>query len=494
MAIRVVHAPIGAAGLAGFATGVGRAQERKNKFALALNARANRFRTGSRVGAAKPVGGKFADPLAGATGQQAIMIRSQQRRNAQDRAAGRAPKFPGADPVFTSQEDIDAAAKKKAADDKFDRGVENEERINDRERQEAEDRADFDRRIKGIEGRLPVIPPHLVGSEHERELRKLQQAERDLRNKRKFNLDDPETQEGLADIREDWEEIIEGAGPAKDPLDQLNEDTVSFDPVTKKWVRGGGTHRLVDGEPVLIEQPKPEKEAKPEDSFDVKRSADIKRQKQIMEDYYFENGIDIKDPLMTTTDRDKHIKAAKAEADRLAPITKEDAEPEEVIRDKDELPVVDKAPEAPAVPALSPEDQEEADANAIVDLGDIGEDEAPALVDPGGSVMAGFEPLPGLPGFFRKGDKLIHDGVSRLNRDHKADEAAALKQMREGGAAPGAAPTEATSRSERIAKTAANRKADALRRKKLPKGVPEGSEWVDVDKIRLPDGTIVRKK
>ncbi len=137
MAIRVEHQPsAGAVGMAAYATGMGRRQERLGKYALdqwerkrAAHQRAVAARGRARGGG--QAGGVWSNPMAGLeVGQEAVEMRSQMRANERAQRMGKQLPHPDAQSKFTSQDELDDARDRK-------RELEDEQR--ERE-QEIEDR------------------------------------------------------------------------------------------------------------------------------------------------------------------------------------------------------------------------------------------------------------------------------------------------------------------------------------------------------------------
>ena len=458
MAIRVVHAPIGAAGLAAFATGAGRARERKTKFALALNERANRFRTGARVGAAKPVAGQFgADPLAGLEGQEAIQIRSQQKRNARDRAAGRAPSFPNADRQFKPQAQIEAEAKKKIADDKFARdnaefdrrrGIGRDEDIADAERRAGV--ADDSREDAQREKRFLEAQDNLDKGTHV--LTPTAQRRIDANNAQLtgdvFNNSDEAGKEEIRRKIEDANREIIANGTEKSkvpPIADRFNDRIHTDESGQKWQEqsDGTFDKIEEAEP----EPTHQEQKVDVDKLRVTAINQWKAQNPNRDDA-----------------ADGKLQKAIEDIQKTYPYPEE--EPEEVIVDKDALPTVDGGgtePEPLTAMGGGPEG-----ANADERL----EETPTEFLDRIGANVPGPGAAPPDPG-----------AVTRREIENTIPaEVSPEEQAR-------------IDRRQRIARTAANSKADALRRKPLPKGVPEGSEWISKDEILLPDGkTKIRPK
>ncbi len=120
MAIRIEHSASPAAvGMAAFAAGRGKARQRQQKYSFDLARDQQRIQSRQQglkyravAGGARqqrlqqnPFGqqaaGEWSDPLVGASGQDAVQIRSQQEANARARRLGKPEPSPGIDPIFT---------------------------------------------------------------------------------------------------------------------------------------------------------------------------------------------------------------------------------------------------------------------------------------------------------------------------------------------------------------------------------------------------------
>jgi len=213
MGITFRHQAAGAM-IGAYAGGQASSRRRGQKYALnMLQQRQRTQATGAkrRAVAGKQAKGRWDDPLAQPEleGQDAITQRAQQRTRARKYRLGK--DIPAEwQPKFTSQAEIEAKRKR-----------EREDEVWDRKEEARQGEADLDFRRKGIDQHIPSMPEHLVGTDVEPELKKLNEAERKARGDR--TLSEEQREEAAVEIQAERERILKDAPPASTPMEEYNE-------------------------------------------------------------------------------------------------------------------------------------------------------------------------------------------------------------------------------------------------------------------------------
>lgn len=160
----------------------------------------------------------------GDVGQQAAALtarqmQAKQRANARALRMGKAIPHPDAMPEMTAGVTRTEAHADRQMQQR--RGFELEDAV----RRRAEDIEDQDLQFRRAEldEYIPPIPKHLEGTEHERDLRRLNEAERALRSERDFDQEDPEIKSRIKKIRKQRAKKLAEAGPEPDPAEGFNK-------------------------------------------------------------------------------------------------------------------------------------------------------------------------------------------------------------------------------------------------------------------------------
>jgi hypothetical protein len=179
---------------------------------------------------------EMADPLDEAYGTpEAIQIRAKQKAN--ERAARMGKRIPHPEAQATMTPGLTRVDQRRAED----RAQELADERRDRQ-QEIEDQDEQFRRSR-LDEYIPAVPKHLVGTEWEARLRQVNEAEVELRSPRNFDQTSRETKRELRKIRAERERILNQAGPAPDPAEELNRRTRVWDPGLGQFVQPAAGER-----------------------------------------------------------------------------------------------------------------------------------------------------------------------------------------------------------------------------------------------------------
>lgn len=215
MAIRIEHQPAGAAvAAAAYTTGYGRGRERRLKYTMDLLQNERQLQA------------RRQDQLTGFRYQAALQQAGQgfqAQQNAQNR-------------VFALQRDADRAGRA---------GL---DRAADAARLQQEE-------LRGVmESALPQVPAHLEGTPAGVQLRKNLAGQNELLFGSIWDLNQPETQKGLADLQDQWSRIVE-ANPAPSKAEMANQDIMYFDEGANEFfdapAPGRIAYRASTGEPLV---------------------------------------------------------------------------------------------------------------------------------------------------------------------------------------------------------------------------------------------------
>jgi hypothetical protein len=215
--------------------------------------------------------GEMVDPLEAAQGTRAARrIEAQRRANARARRLGKDIPHQDAEAQFVPGP---TAAEQRA------RGQE----LADMEWKEDQRRAAEDLRFQRsqAEESIPSIPDHLAGTEWEPKLRKLNEAEMELRTGRDHNPDDPEVQRELKRIQRRREKYMQQAGPPPDPGEKISERARVWD-TERGGLRtpetGEEPDYLIDDDGNLIPFPQSEREEAQAKAAEAKKEEEKKKQ------------------------------------------------------------------------------------------------------------------------------------------------------------------------------------------------------------------------
>ena len=453
MGIRIEHSASPAAvGMAAFATGRGKARQRQQKYSFDLARDQQRIQSrqqglkyravagGRQRLQQNPFGqqaaGVWEDPLAGATGQAAVQIRSQQEANARARRLGKPEPSPGADPIFTPAPTRDEIRRGQVLFDE------------DRERQQQLEDAAATRTVAGRKARatsLRSLMPDFdvdpaISGQLNQDLAEIEAA----LNGNQVDFNDPGQAAAVEEKIEAYKKTVAGLRPP-DP----NALGLVLDEETQRYRSPREGERATHiGGPGEFPQPIPEiaaqEEAKVAATAEAEKVAAEAAEKQGDRDMEaFGKAVDIykkmypDDALNLDSDKFKKIHE-RIQGIRGAPAAGgaqqvPDAAP---WQRSDTGKIVREVPGQGFVEVPQEEQQQARDAAVNRELGPEGG---------GGSL--------GLPAF-------------------SLEEEFALENIQADQAA----------------------QAQAMQERPLPAGVPAGAKWIDENTVQLPDGRKIRRK